>query len=284
MPYAKFFIVTGLQFIATLGLFYWIAPTTFKHELSQPWMLLFWTFILGIPLSLFEYIYHRYMLHSAVLPFIGSMHRAHTHHHGLTNVKAPVLAKEPEKLVPVKSDYPIVEEHQEESMMFPLYAISIFNAIFLILLAVPFKLLFPGQPVILGTLCTVLLAYTGYEVWHAILHLPYDRFWKPLMDGPRTRKISRYIYSFHLMHHWRPSINLAVVGFWGWAVWDHLFRTHRRPNNIPLQGSQVSYNDVWMKKPVWPISMLDKWQGPIYKWSRRVEQKCARIFLRRKTQ
>ena len=58
----------------------------------------------------------------ALLPFIGAMQRAHVTHHGLTNVQAPVRANEPEKPATVKSEYPIIETHQEESMMFPLYS------------------------------------------------------------------------------------------------------------------------------------------------------------------
>ena len=38
-------------------------------------------------------------------------------------------------------------------------------------------------------------------------------------------KVWRHIYGFHLMHHWRPVSNLAVVGFWGFAIWDHIFHT-----------------------------------------------------------
>lgn len=265
-----------------MGIFYWVAPNAFREELANPWMLLFWTFVFGIPLSLFEYLYHRYLLHSAVLPFVRSMHRAHSHHHGLTAVKAPVTPADPDKMVEVFNEYPIEREGQEESMMFPLYAVSIFYLIFSILLILPFKLLFPGQPIVLGTFFTVTLAYFSYEAWHQVLHLPYDKVWKPLMEG-RKRKMVRHIYAFHLMHHWRPSCNQAVVGFWGLAIWDHMFRTHRRPHNLPLKGKQVNYKDINMGKPHWPISMLDKWQPGLFRWSRKVEAGFAKVFLGKKS-
>lgn len=281
MPYGVFFLATGLQFALALGVYYLVAPDMLRAELAAPWMIVLCTFLLGIPLSLFEYLYHRYLLHSAVLPFIGSMMRAHVTHHGLTNVKAAVKAKEPEALAAVKSEYSIEEKHQEESMMFPLYSISIFYGVFLILLGLPFKLLFPSAPILVSTILVSTLCYMAYEIWHAILHLPFNKFWKPLMLRPATAKVTRYIYGFHLMHHWRPTSNLAVVGFWGIALWDHVFRTHKRPDRMPLDKHFVNYYDGSLPKPRWPITVLDKWQGGMMRWSRRTESLFARIFIRR---
>lgn len=282
VPFFSFFFWTGLQFVAVLALFRLAWPDMMSAEFSSPGAVVLWTFLMGLPLSTFEYFYHRYLLHSAVLPFLGSMHRAHSTHHGLTAVKAPVNPKEPAMLVPVHNEFPVEEEHQEESMMFPPYSISIFYALFGVLLALPLKLIFPEAPIITAVILSVTAQYTGYEVWHAITHLPYDRFWKPLLEG-RMRKITRRIYSFHLMHHWRPSCNLAVVGFWGIAIWDYAFRTHRRPQRLPLRGSEVRYVDVHIKKPIFPVSALDKVSGPLYRSSRRFEAFMARVFLGRKT-
>lgn len=281
VPYTRFFIVVGLEVAAILALYAWLAPVSFAFETHNLWSVLLWTFLLGIPLSLFEYLYHRYLLHSAVLPFMASMHRAHTTHHGLTYVKAPVTPHEPARLVEVKSEYPIEEEHQEESMMFPLYSLPIFTAVFLIIFALPLKLIFPGAPIVISTMIAVAMYLVFYEIWHAILHLPYERFWKPVMEGRYTRRLFKRLYGFHLMHHWRPTSNLAIVGFWGAAVWDHIFRTHRRPEHLPLKGAEVNYDDAKLPKPLWPIRVLDKWQAGMYKASRATERYLARIFLRR---
>jgi hypothetical protein len=244
-------------------------------------MVLLWTVLLGLPLSLFEYLYHRYLLHSAILPFMASMHRAHSTHHGLTYVKAPVNPNEPAKLVPVRSEFPIEEDHQEESMMFPLYSLPIFVAVFMLLIGIPLKLLLPGQPVLLALVFAVTLYLVAYEVWHAVLHLPFERFWGPLLNGRWTKKLARHMYGFHLVHHWRPSSNLAIVGFWGVAVWDHAFLTHRRPERMPLDGAEVNYNDAKLRKPLWPIALFDRWQAGLYRASRAIERFLARIFLRR---
>jgi hemolysin III len=258
-----------------------MAPAVFAHETAQPLKIVLWTLVLGIPLSLFEYLYHRYLLHSAVLPFLGAMHHAHSTHHGLTSVKAPVTPKEPLKLVPVASDYPVEEEHQEDSMMFPLWSISIFFVIFFAFLGLPLKLIFPNEPILFALSMAVTLYYCAYEIWHAILHLPFEKFWKPLIEARWSKGITKRMYSFHLMHHWRPTSNLAVVGFWGIALWDHAFRTHRRPERLPLDGAQVTYMDAKLEKPLIPIALLDKWQPHMYKASRAVERYLARVFLRR---
>jgi hypothetical protein len=89
------------------------------------------------------------------------------------------------------------------------------------------------------------------------------------------------MYGFHLMHHWRPSANLAIVGFWGVAIWDHAFLTHRRSERIPLNGSEVNYHDAKLRKPLWPIALFDRWQAGLYRTSRSIERFLARIFLRR---
>ncbi len=283
VPIHRFFIAVAFQFVLALATFAVIAPKAFANEAGHSWMILAWTLLLGLPLSLFEYLYHRYLLHSAVLPFMSVMHRAHTTHHGLTSVKAPVTPHEPARLVEAKSEFPVEEPHQEESMMFPLYSLSIFFVVFFILFAIPLMHLFPGQPVVIGVILSSTLYYSAYEIWHAILHLPYERFWQPRMENRWTKRLFRRLYGFHLMHHWRPSSNLAIVGFWGIALWDHTFRTHRRPERLPLQGEEVNYDDSRLHKPLWPISQLDRWQSGLYKWSRNVERFLARVFLRRRT-
>lgn len=281
VPLLKFSLAVLLQLGLALGAFKLFAPHAMAAEFARPWAIVLGTFLFGIPLSLFEYLYHRYLLHSAVLPFLASMHRAHGQHHSLTYVKAPVKVNEPAALVPVSNEFPVVHEHQEESMMFPYYALAIFYAMFLVLFALPLKLAMPGAPVVSSLIFAVTAFYCGYEIWHAVLHLPYDRVWQPLMESKRVGPVVQYVYGFHLMHHWRPTSNLAVVGLWGVAVWDHAFRTHRRPERLPLAGAEVAYVDAKLKKPLWPIAAMDSWQSAWYKWSRRVESWCARVFLRR---
>lgn len=284
VPFATFFLWTGAQFLLAFFALWLIVPQIFAHEIAQPGSILLWTFLLGLPLSAFEYFYHRYLLHSAVLPFMAAMHRAHSTHHGLTSVRAPVNSKEPERLVPVHSEFPVEEAHQEESMMFPVYSISIFYGVFFLILGLPLKLIVPSAPILISLIFVVTLQYALYELWHAVTHLPYERFWKPFIDHKRFGRIGKRIYAFHLMHHWRPTTNLAVVGFWGVAIWDYVFRTHRRPKRLPVAGAEVSFADIAIKKPLFPISALDRISGTFYRGSRKIEAFLARVFLRRRSQ
>jgi len=281
VSFTQFFIAVTLQTIAAVVLFRYASPAMFAAEIAHPWRIVLWTLLAGLPISLFEYLYHRYLLHSAILPFMASMHRAHTTHHGLTYVKAPVSPADPGRLVEARNEFPIEEPHQEESMMFPLYSLAIFYGVFFILLTIPFKLMFPNAPIVMAVIFSVTLNYSAYEIWHAILHLPFDRFWKPRLESVWTKRLFRRVYGFHLMHHWRPSSNLAIVGFWGIAVWDHAFKTHRRPERLPLHGEEVNFNDATLAKPLWPISQLDSWQSALYRASRSVERYLAKVFLRR---
>jgi hypothetical protein len=281
VPFARFFAWTVVQSFGAIALYAIVAPHALAAELLSPWKILLWTFALGLPLSLFEYLYHRYLLHSAVLPFLGAMHRAHGLHHRLTSIKAPVRADEPARLVEVRSEFPVEHEHQEEAMMFPAYSVTAFNALFLILLALPLKLLFPTSPTIIAVLIAVPLYYVWYEMSHAVFHLPFERYWLPWMRSRWIGRTVRRVYGFHLMHHWRPSANLAIVGFWGVALWDYAFRTHRRPERLPVHKAEVAYTDAILKRPAWPVSMLDQWQGSWYRVSRRIEKLVAHLVLRR---
>ena len=166
-------------------------------------------------------------------------------------------------------------------MMFPVYSISIFYGVFMILLGMPLKLIFPGAPILAALILATTFQYTAYEFWHAITHLPYERFWRPFIESRRLGRLGRRIYSFHLMHHWRPTCNQAVVGFWGVAVWDYAFRTHRRPANLPIPGAEVNFQDVAIKKPLFPVSLLDRCSAWSYRVSRKVEAFSAKLFLRR---
>jgi hemolysin III len=272
--------VTLLQLALALGAFWLIAPARFAQEMSSWWVLALWVVGIGVPLSLFEYLYHRYLLHSAVLPFMKVMHEEHAHHHGLTAVKAAVSPKDPEKTAPVKSEYPIEKKSQEKFMMFPWFSISIFFGLFLVMLALPLYFIFPGQPVIAAVLISSTLYYLSYEIYHAILHLPYEGHWRQGVEG-KFKAIIRPMYSFHLMHHWRPTANLAIVGLWGFALWDRVFNTFHRPHNLPVNKAMVNWADANIGKPYWPISMFDTWQAKLYKWSRKTERSLLGIFGKR---
>ncbi|CAN5161493.1 hypothetical protein BH11PAT4_BH11PAT4_4830 [soil metagenome] len=286
-PFVPFVVSVVVNTAAAALLYYLIAREVFIGEMSTSWLVvLMWMAVIGLPLSLFEYLYHRYLLHSAVFPFMKSMNRSHDHHHELTDVKPdfkPTAVGE-DGLYPVESKYPIESEAQEESMHFPLYSLIIFQAVFGILLALPLKLMFPGAPVLLGTLLTVTVYFVSYEVWHMIQHLPYTKFWVPRLYQSRFKKAWQRVYVFHLMHHYMTNVNMAVVGYYGIALWDHVFNTCYRMEELPVKGARVALGSLKYKPtPRWPVRLVDSWKGPMYKWSRKVEA-WGRRLLRIKEQ
>src|SRR5579862_1917926 len=77
-PLFKFTVALLGQLVLFIGLYAWLMPFSFHAELRHPLGIILWTLACGLPMSLFEYCYHRYLLHSSVLPFMSSMHRAHS--------------------------------------------------------------------------------------------------------------------------------------------------------------------------------------------------------------
>ncbi len=280
-PFVWFVVSVVVNLAAAIYLYWLWANKALTAEYVMPsYSVLGWTVVLGLPLSLFEYLYHRYLLHHPTLPYLERMCNSHKNHHGLTNVTTSVKKAEG-GLVPVDNRYPIECKEQEASMHFPLYSMVIFHGVFGILLALPLKLIFPGQPILLATITAVTVYFVWYEVWHMVQHLPYSKYWEPLLA---RSAIIRRVYNFHLVHHFRQNMNMAVVGFYGFAIWDHVFRTCYRMAKLPVKGARVPLGDAISKlEPRWPISMVDSWKAPMQRWSRRVEERTRKLFGIKKT-
>jgi len=138
--------------------------------------------------------------------------------------------------------------------------------------AFPLKLIFPHFPWYLATIIAVTLGYAGYEQWHAILHLPAHK-WEPLLYEHRYSRQIQHVYNFHWMHHGMKQYNMAVFGCWGIAIWDHIFRTHRRPSATPSRREGILATEVVKTDPRWPISMFDRWETAAQKTARKVERR-----------
>lgn len=271
-PGGRFALAVAAQIVLMIwGFAYW-RPATFHTELqAAPWLLL-WVPVFSLFLSGVEYAYHRYFLHEKPITILKSMCDAHRHHHGLTSVTARVLATQPDQPVPVSSQYAIEHKDQEEDMMFPLYALSIFFVLF-VPLALVLKLVLPSQPLVLAMVIAIVISYVGYEVLHAILHLPFERFWKPrLYDSPH-RRFYQAIYGPHLVHHYRVKTNMAVFGFFGYPIWDKLLKTYVELAVMPLPGAYITYRQS-QHQPGKLISWFDS-------LIERLEQSRLKRFKRR---
>ncbi len=258
-PWVRFIISLVLNISVPVGLFWKLAPNRLHVELGMGiGPILGVALLMGIPLSFFEYFYHRYVLHAVVIPFLRSQYVAHTLHHGLTPAYVPVDRKNPTKLVRVlRFIYPITLREQEKAMHFPFWSLQVFYLIFAVTLGIPFSIFFPNAPIWIGFLVAVTVYYSYYEIWHAILHLPFDKFWK---KGLERSKFVRRTYTFHLIHHWNEQTNMAIVGFWGIAIPDYVLGTILLPKRIPLLGEEVCYNDQAIDPPRQPVRYFDSLQ------------------------
>ena len=248
--YVQFGFWVGAQLVVILAILFTLFPSVMRNELGHANAILLTTFFLNGVYSLFEFFYHRYFLHDALVSWLKAMYVSHTHHHKITPVKI-LIGQAVDGTAPVDNRYPIEHADQEEDMEFPRYAYSLFNGIFLIFPGLPLKLFFPALPIIISTIIGVFIAYVGYEVWHAILHLPAKK-WSYVLYRSRFKKPAQRVYGFHWLHHFNIDCNMAVFGWWGVAVWDRLFGTKVKLPHVPPEGKGVNVKDIQKPKPkVW---------------------------------
>lgn len=255
-PWTLFTLSVVLQTLAWGTAYALCFPGSFRMEVRNAAWCLIWIPVFGLALSAFEYFYHRYLLHEQPLRWFRRQCLAHRNHHGITNITASVKRTEPDKPAPVRSKYAIEKEGQDDDRMFPIYALSIFFLIFLPGAGL-LKLVLPGQPLVLSMMAAVLVAYVGYEAIHALLHLPYEKYWQAHLHTSRHRHIWRRIYMPHVVHHYRMRTNMAVWGFYTVPIWDMLFGTYVELAIMPLPGAEITYNESKVREPVRFIRWLD---------------------------
>ncbi len=246
-----FNIYIGLKTVGWLTLAYYvlglISPSIQKAQLSAS----FWTYlgcfsIAHFGVHIFEFFFHRYVLHRVVWKFLRGLARKHRRHHGLTSGE----------------DYPIEEAEQIESSAFPAWGLVAFWGVFTpgILLV---QYLLPAQPWVFCSYLAIAFSFWLYEVKHAVEHLSFEKFWAPKIAWPGVlgRTVMR-TYAYHLMHHFNPRINEAISGFYGFDVFGWLVRASFIPKNladVPLPGAKINKKALVPPPPRWPIRIFDEW-------------------------
>lgn len=199
-----------------------------------------------------EYIFHRYVLHAPLFPFLAYFYKQHTIHHALTGV---VAMRGDDSGVVVKNRYPIINESQYRASFFPWYSFLIFSA-----LLSPFFFLaqrsMPQRPIFLGGCLALTVSISLYEIVHAIEHLPLER-WSPFLHNPKFGGFWRLIYSFHLRHHADVKCNEAVSGFLGLPLADWVFGTWVNPRTLYPECELVPVASFKSPKPRF-IGWLDQ--------------------------
>ena len=245
-----------VQFAALLIAIRVLLPALWEQQLrAGPGMILATVVVLHLLTAFVEWGFHRYILHSAALSLFNAYTRGHRHHHKLTPVHIRPAPDGTGRVI--YNDYPITREAQWEDSAFPPYALVVIWASFTPILVLA-QVLLPDAPVILGGYTAVTLSTAGYEVLHAIEHLPYE-WWKRATEHPRFGRFWRPIYGFHLFHHANVKANEAIFGWFGIPVADWVFGTLFVPKNLLLHGRMAIGNELKVQPPRWLVRKLDTW-------------------------
>ncbi|MDO8590776.1 MAG: hypothetical protein Q7R65_02220 [bacterium] len=247
---------------ATIIFYILILKTFLPHLWSRQFENGLWPIIpvsLGFHLfnAFFEFFFHRYVLHRAVIGWLKKFYRDHTKHHALTAIFRKKTRQESDSLGTVVSHYPIIEEKQYESSFFPYWGLAGFTLFFSPLTAL-IQWLLPQKPILLGSFIAFAFSYCLYELLHALEHVPYEAFWKKFVESPRFGILGKKIYGFHQFHHANIKCNLAISGFFGLPVFDWLFGTYKQPRELLLDGTLAREDDFSTPVPCWFIQWLDR--------------------------
>jgi hemolysin III len=244
-----FLITIAISLAALLGALALIAPGVWRAQLSASWGALIVVFLIVHCLNAFvEFFFHRYVLHSPLIPFLSYFYKQHTLHHALTRVGYQ-KAKKGKPAMPclVENRYPIVDEKQHEASFFPWYTLAVFGLLASGLFA-PVQWLLPHAPVFLGGFLALAWSLSLYELIHAAEHWPQatcDR----LVSHPTQGRFWRKAYAFHLRHHADIRCNEAISGVFALPLPDLIFGTYVDPETLYRQGQQLDAREFVSPRP-----------------------------------
>jgi hemolysin III len=196
--------------------------------------------------SFVEFVFHRYVLHKPVVPFLSRFYRQHTLHHNLTRIgrrRTPGGREVPF----VENIYPITTPEQGEASFFPWYTLAVFGAIVTPLLALG-QWLVPGLPWFFAGYAALAGSLFLYEAFHAVEHWSFEK-WGPLIEAPRLGWFWRKVYSFHLRHHAVIDCNEAISGFFTLPVPDWVLGTFILPKTLYADGQEWQATEFVSPRP-----------------------------------
>ncbi|MEO5959809.1 MAG: hemolysin III family protein [Opitutaceae bacterium] len=246
MPLFLFTIVASLA--GFVGLLKLTAPAAiWQTQLSAG----VWRFVAAfLAIHLFtcfvEFVFHRYVLHKPVVPFLSRFYRQHTLHHSLTRIGRRFTPGGRE--VPfVENIYPVTTPEQGEASFFPWYTLAVFGIVVTPLLAL-LHWLAPSFPWFFAGYGALAFAISLYEIFHAIEHWSFER-WAPLIEHRHFGWFWRKVYSFHLRHHAVIDCNEAISGFFTLPVFDWVFGTYILPKSLYIDGSAWEPSEFTSPRP-----------------------------------
>ncbi len=259
LPLFAFTVIATLA--GLLGALWLIAPNVFDGQITSPlWAFLVAFVAISFVNCLFEYFFHRYVLHQSSIPLVRRLYRQHTLHHALTRIgRKP--SRDGRGILFIENKFPIVEPEQGEASFFPWYTLAIFTAVQTPLFIV-LQWLFPTIPWFFGGFAALASSLTLYEVLHAINHWPYEK-WEPLILHKHWGWFWRPVYAFHLRHHAVIDCNESISGFFGLPLADWLFGTCVIPKTVYANGEDWQEDKFSSPRPRWLIRQLDRWSDGV---------------------
>ncbi len=251
-----FLFTVAVSLAGLVGLFWLLAPAAVWRAQVGATALAFVAAFLVVHLGtcFMEYVFHRYVLHKPVVPFLSRFYRQHTLHHSLTRIGKRYTASGRE--VPfVENVYPVVTPEQGEASFFPWYTLVVFSAVVTPFLAL-LQWLMPTVPWFFAGFGAVAFAMALYEIFHAIEHWSFER-WAPLIEHPTFGGFWRKVYSFHLRHHAVIDCNEAISGFFTLPVFDWVFGTFILPKTLYTDGSEWKATEFTSPRPCALIRWCD---------------------------
>lgn len=251
------FLLTVAASVAAFGtLLYFAAPTSIWHTQLSAGPARFAAVFAAVSLfnCFMEYVFHRYVLHKPVVPFLSRFYKQHTLHHTLTRIgrrRTPGGRDVPF----VENIYPILEPEQGEASFFPWYTFVVFAAIVTPLLAVA-QWLAPSLPWFSAGYAALATSLLLYELFHAIEHWSFER-WAPLIEHRHLGWFWRKVYSFHLRHHAVIDCNEAISGFFTLPVADVVLGTFVLPKTLYTDGAEWTPAEFASPRPCALIRWCD---------------------------
>lgn len=252
-----FLLTIALTLAGLLGAIALIAPAVWQAQLAAPW----WAFVavfltVHAAAAAVEFVFHRYVLHAPLIPFLSYFYKQHTLHHALTRVGYQ-KSKDGKTQMPCLIEtvavnrYPIEEEPQYEASYFPWYTLAIFSLLATFVFA-PLQWLLPTAPIFIAGFVGIAWSVSLYEIIHAIEHWP-QATWDRLVAHPKYGRFWRKAYAFHLRHHADIRCNEAISGFFGLPVVDVILGTYIDPETLYTHGQPVSPKEFVSPRPRFAI-------------------------------
>ncbi|MCS6243715.1 MAG: hypothetical protein H2172_07665 [Opitutus sp.] len=240
-----FIFTISVTLTGILTILAWVAPSVWQKQLAAGGMAFFLCFAaVHAVAGVFEYFFHRYVLHSPLIPFLSYYYKQHTLHHALTHIGYH-RSKQTNEDVPglidnepiARNTFPIEVEKQHEASYFPWYTLTLFSMGITPLLILG-QWLLPNAPVMLAGYIAVTFSLALYELVHAVEHWPQDT-WDRLIAHPRFGRMWRKAYAFHLRHHADIRCNEGISGIFGLPLVDFALGTYVDPETLYKHGQSV---------------------------------------------